>query len=454
MAFSAAGQSRRTRMRFIKTSSLLAFAGLALLSGSSAVNASVTVTDVCNISPTQGMKVLDALTLGTNNTFYAAGYNGGLPAGGPNNLDGNDGTIFSVTFLGAVNVLHIFTGADDGSLPPSSLTEGPDGNYYGVASMRGAWQFLGPKSGFGTIFRVTPSGQFTTLYSFTSTSGIDGATPYSKLVVGTDGEQNETTMSSGALDSNGQPLSNRGSVFRITPSGALTTLHILNGTDGAGPTHLILGNDGNFYGVTISGGTHSAGTLFRMTPAGAVTVIYNFGGVQAGSIVQGFDGNFYVTTGGGGAHNMGTVLRITPAGVVTILHSFDGADGRGPTEMTVGMDGSLYGVTEIGGLNNTGTVYNLTTGGAFTSLYSLPASGDAQPEAGVRQYADGTFFDIPLYVNGGTGMNLFKLTYSAAVPDTNPVPTVGVGCPNSAVAGTGNTFITISGTNLVGWSVV
>ncbi len=97
-----------------------------------------------------------------------------------------------------------------------------------------------------------------------------------------------------------------GTVFKITPSGTLTTLHTFDGTDGNNPqAGLVLGTDGNFYGTTYSGGTSSncgygCGTVFKMTPSGSLTTLHSFSGtdgynVQAG-LVEGSDGNFYGTT--------------------------------------------------------------------------------------------------------------------------------------------------------------
>ena len=95
--------------------------------------------------------------------------------------------------------------------------------------------------------------------------------------------------------------------------------------DGDGPTELIQAADGNFYGVTEGGGVNTLGTLYKLTPGGTETVLYNFcsqgasactDGESPVSLVLGGDGNFYGVTTQGGAYGYGTVFKATPAGTV------------------------------------------------------------------------------------------------------------------------------------------
>ena len=98
-----------------------------------------------------------------------------------------------------------------------------------------------------------------------------------------------------------------------------TTLVDFNGNDGAQPGYMSLaqGTDGNFYGTTPSGGEHLQGTVFRITPAGALTILHSFSGypsegaVPFAGLVQGTDGNFYGTTALGGANSEGTVFKLS-----------------------------------------------------------------------------------------------------------------------------------------------
>jgi uncharacterized repeat protein (TIGR03803 family) len=202
-------------------------------------------------------------------------------SGGANNY----GSIFKMTPSGGVSILFSLSNSTGGN-PQGSLIQGKDGNFYGMTSSYGV-------SGYGTIFKVTPTGSFTILRNFNNT--IDGRNPQGSLVQGTDSNFYGLTESGGA---NGD-----GTVFKITPSGTFTVLHQLNSpVDGGSPQgDLVQGNDGNFYGLTYSGGTNNYGTIFRITPGGTFTVRkhlnYNLdGGHSYGSLVKGSNGNFYGMT--------------------------------------------------------------------------------------------------------------------------------------------------------------
>src|ERR1700675_2560578 len=109
-----------------------------------------------------------------------------------------------------LTTLVSFDGSD-GAEPLSSLIEGADGNFYGTT-------YGGGTNGEGTVFKITPTGSLATLYSFCSqASCADGELPYAGLVQGSDGNFYGTTLEGGA---NGG-----GTVFKITPAGSLTTLY-------------------------------------------------------------------------------------------------------------------------------------------------------------------------------------------------------------------------------------
>src|SRR5262249_1096477 len=128
-----------------------------------------------------------------------------------------------------------------------------------------------------------------------------------------------------------------GTVFKITPSGTVTTLHSFCSrsgcTDGATPqAGLVQDDDGNFYGTTFSGGTSFLATIFRINAEGALTTLHSFGLMGGGccpvaALVQASDGNFYGTTLSCGVYGFGTIFKITPAGALTTLHNFDLTNG-------------------------------------------------------------------------------------------------------------------------------
>jgi uncharacterized repeat protein (TIGR03803 family) len=175
------------------------------------------------------------------------------------------------------------------------------------------------------VFNITTSGSFTMLHG-------GGGEYQGELVQGTDGNFYGTVLQGGTF--------NHATVFKITPSGTLTTLHNFNITDGMGPRGgLVQASDRNFYGVTEQGGTNSSGTLFKITPDGTLTTLYNFcpqsgctdGSGPTGHLLQSNDGNLYVTTAGGGSGGgYGTIFKITTSGTLTTLHSFALSDGSGP----------------------------------------------------------------------------------------------------------------------------
>jgi uncharacterized repeat protein (TIGR03803 family) len=299
------------------------------------------------------------LVVGTDGNFYGTTFVGGTL---------NAGTIYKITPAGKLTTVHSFA-FNDGYNPYDALVQGSDGNYYGTTTYGGAHLL-------GNVFKMTPQGVVTNLHSFNSS---DGSEPESGLIQGTDGDLYGTTY-------NGGLSGGYGTAFKITSSGVFTTLHFFqDSVDGdAIVSGLVQGNDGNFYG-TASGGPLGYGTVYVMTPTGTVTVLHNFDvtdGDNPNLLVLGTDGNFYGTTIGGGANGDGVLFEITPSAAFSILHTFTGPDGdfifAGPMQAT---DGNLYGTTQLGGSKNEGTVFQQNVGlGAFVK--TLPRA--AKVGAGVK----------------------------------------------------------------------
>ena len=266
---------------------------------------------------------------------------------------------------------------------------------------------------------------FTTLASF---AGTNGANPQSSLIQATDGNFYGTTIHGGHNNCYGQGC---GTIFKITPSGTLTALYSFcsqgSCADGSSPLGLIQAADGNFYGIANGGGANGVGTVFKITTAGSLTTLYSFctqslctDGEYPRPLVQATDGNFYGTTNGGGAYEGGTVFKITPSGTLVTLYSFgsqpNGTDGASPQAGLVqATDGNFYGTTQYGGTDGEGTVFKITPSGMLTTLYSFCsqpncADGD-NPYDGLVQATDGNFYGTTYF-----GRSLRSMARSSKSP--------------------------------------
>ncbi|MGC1730590.1 MAG: choice-of-anchor tandem repeat GloVer-containing protein [Steroidobacteraceae bacterium] len=294
--------------------------------------------------------------------------------------------------------------------------------------------------GVGTIFKISSSGTLTTLYTFTGVNGGGGGNPVTGLVQGSNGNFYGTTS--------------LGTVYQITPAGVLTVLYTFdtNGRSGLFSCQisgLIVGSDGNFYGTTGYGGTYNVGTVFMMTPSGAVSTLYSFtgGGVVAGStdaavpcggVVQGADGSFYGTSVNGGAYGYGgygAVFKVSVQAPLVISSplaqsnyqltqdnyiqtpeisfSASSADTTTPITWTLQL---LYSATDGKGAINATQSFSTTSGqthnihytskggqlsvtatqGTLTANVTLTITGEPIPDATITAQLDS------LYANGAT----------------------------------------------------
>jgi uncharacterized repeat protein (TIGR03803 family) len=354
------------------------------------------------------------------------------------------GTVFKITPSGTLTTLHSFDGTD-GGIPYAGLLQDTNGNLYGTTSEGGV---VG--GGDGTVFQITPSGTLMTLSSFDFTNG---ASPYAGLLQGTNGKLYGTTWQGGSGNLDSCSFDGCGTVFETTLSGATSTLYsfcVQSGCpDGSGPqAGLVQATNGSLYGTTTAGGTNGYGTIFKITPSGTLTTLYSFcsqsscpdGKTPYAELIQATNGNLYGTTYYGGTNGYGTIFRITPSGTLTTLHSFDYTDGAYPyAGLNQASDGNFYGTTVEGGTSGFGTVFKITPSGTLTTLHSFDYTDGADVQGGLFQGTNGTFYGTT-EIGGSQGLGtVFSLSVGLG-PFVETLPTSGkVGAA-----------VKILGTNLAG----
>ena len=316
-----------------------------------------------------------SLVQGLDGSLYGTTFEGGLYGGG---------TIFKLSKNGQLVTVHNFcalSGCADGQEPAAGLIQATDGSFYGTTEFGG--QGFYPE---GTLFSMSPTGEFATLYSFCQQYNgwygcLDGSNPQGQLAQGVNGDIYGTTPGGG---------NNFGGVaFVAAPHGPLTILYSfcsqLDCADGQGPyAGLTVGLDGDLYGTTIGGGSAFSGTVFRLSSDGAESVVYNscsqrgssfhrcFNSAGVGILTQGPDGSFY-GTGGAGLYGDGSTSRLTANGDLITLHNFHGTDGSFADSILQASDGNLYGTTRSGGKNGLGTIFQITAQGVFKTIHDFDA---------------------------------------------------------------------------------
>jgi uncharacterized repeat protein (TIGR03803 family) len=242
---------------------------------------------------TDGASPTWALVLSTNGKFYGTTENGGI--GNGDCVSYGCGTIFDISTAGTLTTLHRFCTSTnsngfctDGEAPSNGVIQGADGNFYGTTKSGGA-------NGGGTVFKITPQGKLTTLYNFCSEANcLDGENPYAGLIQATDGNFYGTTTAGGAY-SNRTCLGACGTIFEITPAGQYTKLHDFcsqtDCADGSTPAGALLqSTNGEFFGAALQGGnsgcTLGCGTLFSLATGLGPFVRTNPGFGKVGSRVD------------------------------------------------------------------------------------------------------------------------------------------------------------------------
>ncbi len=435
-----------------------------------------------NLYGTTFASVFRATTDGTLTTLHFFGV-------GPEgyNLQGSlvqapDGALYGTTLQAAAPHVYgtVFRMATDGdefeSLggfgsaharnPIGPLLQGTDGRLYGTA---------GGSFDLGTIFRINPGGEVTTLHLFL---GPDGKFP-SGLVRTADGQMFGSAYSGGVED--------RGVVFEVDAAGTLVPLHEFVESEGAAPQGLTLARDGSlwgtlggspqvfrlgpsgefipvhaiedsaigeltetedgiFVGATYGGGAASLGTIFQVDGAAEYSVLHTFygwdGSHPSAAPILGPDGNLYGMTAAGGPLDFGTIYRMSPGGRLRTIHHFAAADGLSPVgRLVVGGDGNLYGVTRFGGDHALGNVFRVNGSGTVTSLHSFSGDDGRGPLSQLLQGIDGGLYgatELGGLFGGGT---VFRLEPAPSASVWTLTPTSGPASGGTTVTVTGSGFL-------------
>ena len=382
-----------------------------------------TVTYPAKFNGTNGWQPFGGVVQATDGNFYGTTAFGG---------NGN-GNVFRMTPSGKITSIYNFcsqANCTDGSIPDTAPILGSDGNLYGVTLSGGL--ILAGGGGNGVFYRLTLSGQLTVLHKFCHGSGCpDGGNP-SGIMQAADG--NFYGVAQGGTEGGGI-------IFKITPSGAFTTLHAFcsqtNCADGDGAdAPPIQGRDGNFYGVTVQGGTEGGGVLYKLTPTGSYQVLHNFcafgcaEGSLPNAIVQDAKGNFFGTTTGGFV-----AFEFTSAGEYKVLSTLVLSGSPGERQpLILASDGNLYGTSGGGtpqdGGDGLGAILEVSPAGKFTPLYMFCGCGNPtsgyNPEGQLFQGTDGNFYGTTMF-GGNSGQNygtVFKLA-KGLNPLVETVPVAG-----------------------------
>jgi uncharacterized repeat protein (TIGR03803 family) len=260
-----------------------------------------------------------------------------------------------------------FPGAD--GQDPDALIQASDGNFYGTTYLGG-----------GTVFKITPQGQFTLLlkapYDPNGTNHYPEGEFYSDLIEGPDGFL-YVVASSGSTSAS---VANPGTIVRISKSGTgFEVVHAFcseqNCADGAKAWKLVLGLDGNLYGAAGQGGSFTCylgcGTIFRLSTNGTYTVLYSpvRGQTTVGALNAAADGNFYALCSPP-ISGPPSVCKVTTSGQVTPILQYPTARWPANAYLSQGSDGLLYGSALVNPNSNSfQAIFQLSTSGSYKELF-------------------------------------------------------------------------------------
>jgi uncharacterized repeat protein (TIGR03803 family) len=363
------------------------------------------------------------------------------------------GTILKLTPSGSATLLFTFKPNLQGDYPNGSLptisVEGMDGALYGVTSAGGLQDS-------GVVFKIGKTGNFTLLHRFCSLANCaDGSGPR-ELILASDGNLYGVTLGGGSSSVTCAVTGGCGTIFRLTTSGTLTTLHVLEANEGRMPLGMIQATDGNFYGATSQGfgGTRSFGTVFKFTSNGIYTIFHNITYPQKPitSIVQTSSGDFYGATAVLGSQDPKLIFRLTTKGDFADILQFTKDRGEPSLSNFIqATDGNLWGAASSGGMSGAGTVFTFTSAGVFLQAVSFGGPNGVSPSY-IMQAADGKIYGTT-NLGGSEPPGKFGVgtVFSLDAALHAPIPSIAGFSPAS---GKPMSQIILRGNHFVGTSVV
>ena len=317
-------------------------------------------------------------------------------------------------------------GRTNGSAPSGPPIQGIDGNLFGTTVQGGTDTYTCNTEGCGTVYKISPYGALTVLHSF---DGNDGIFPNSLLVLGKNGIMYGSTYS-GGIHKNCDFGIGCGTIFSITMNGQFTTLHNFAGPDGAYVSNLVLGADGDLYGTTSDGGPAGTGTFFKITPGGILATLQD-SSLDVYDLILGPDGNFY------GFEYGDSVVRVTPSGAVSVIGNLNLAVNTFPAALVFGNDGNLYG-TIASDATSPPSIFQLTISGTLTILYSFGGTGNVNP-ATLIEGNDDNFYGTTAQ-SSGNGGTVFEITPAGVLTTLAVFDYSNGSAPDGLVQDTSGTF--------------
>ena len=289
--------------------------------------------------------------------------------GGSGGCEGGCGVVYKLTKSGGTwnqTVIYAFTGGDDGSGPGARVTVDRSGSIYGMTPTGGA-------NGVGTIYKLHPDAggwDFQVIHTFTG--GDDGATGSAGRMLLSHGRL-FGAVTAGGMYGSGVVFELTPTAVGEWDFRVLYSFH--GQPDGSFPYGALLrGPSGKIYGTTYYGGENGIGAVYELSPRPVGEwdgrVIYSFqsgsdGNSPISNLVPDIAGNLYGTTSEGGLGS-GVIFKLTPIGggqwTESVVHPFEGPPDGGFSYngMVVDRFGNFYGATVHGGTDDDGCVYKFT----------------------------------------------------------------------------------------------